>query len=73
MTEYVYHTVNGHKYRDIYELKPRDEFGNKEFDWVGTEVHTPNCNWQSETRFCTKFSNNCAIAKDVLDLIGELP
>lgn len=41
---YVY-TVNGHKYRDIEELKPRDELGNFEFDWIGTEVFTPKCGW----------------------------
>ena len=44
---YVY-TVSGHKYRDIEELKPSNEFGGFEFDWIGTEVLTPHCGWVND-------------------------
>ena len=63
------HTVNGHKYRSIEQLKPYNELGDEVWDWVGEEVLTPNCGWKNESDYCTKLCDNCAIAEELRDMI----
>ena len=64
------HSVNGHKYRDIEELKPCNEYGDYEWDWIGRDVLTPNCGWKPDGTYCTKLCDKCAIAEELKELIG---
>lgn len=61
-------TVNEHKYRDVERLTPTG-FGDEVWDWVDTEVLTPNCGWKSESAYCGKLCDNCHIADNVKQMI----
>lgn len=61
------HTVNGHKYRDLYE-----DFEDDMHNDIGYEVLTPHCGWKAVEGIptCTKACDTkCRLCQDFLDEI----
>ena len=67
--EFIFHTVNGFEYKDIYA-----NFDDGSCDHMATEVKTPNCGWKPDSinPNCTKGCENCIFTKLLMEEIGDI-